>query len=104
MAAASDTRSGLTSDRRKWIGIMHIPCRLQDEFVGFAPRACKGIKTQLSITVYLRPLVTVLAGISTQTVLIREGDDMGAIVLWDNLLYSTGAKKFITIYVMDKEA
>ena len=48
--------------------------------------------------------MTVLAGISTQTVLIREGDDMGAIVLWDNLLYSTGAKKFITIYVMDKEA
>ena len=62
------------------------------------------VLTKVNTALSLRPLVTVLAGISTQTVLIREGDDMGAIVLWDNLLYSAGAKKFITIYVMDKEA
>ena len=52
----------------------------------------------------MRALVTVLPLISTQTFPILEEDDMGIIFLWDNLLYSAGAKKFITIYVMDKEA
>ena len=52
----------------------------------------------------MRALVTVLPLISTQTFPILEEDDMRIIFLWDNFLYSAGAKKFITIYVMDKEA